>query len=284
MSYWAAQMLNGISFGMLLFLLASGLTLTLGVLRVTNLTHGSFYLLGAYIALDTIHLADSFVVATIISVLLVAVVGAVVFGLLQITGADPLRETLLTFGLVFIIADFALMYWGGDSLSLPKPKLLSGPVNIAGFQYPSYRLFIIGLGAAIAVALELMQRKTIIGATVRAVVDDLEMADGVGLNPKLIGFATFLLGAALAGISGALGGSIIGAYPGADLEVLLYALVVVIIGGMGNLTGSFVGAMAVGVMDVFGRAIVPELGASLIFLLMLGTLIVRPAGLFGSSS
>jgi branched-chain amino acid transport system permease protein len=284
MSYWAAQMLNGISFGMLLFLLASGLTLTLGVLRVTNLTHGSFYLLGAYIALDTIHLADSFVVATIISVLLVAVVGAVVFGLLQITGADPLRETLLTFGLVFIIADFALMYWGGDSMSLPKPKLLSGPVNIAGFQYPSYRLFIIGLGAAIAVALELMQRKTIIGATVRAVVDDLEMADGVGLNPKLIGFATFLLGAALAGISGALGGSIIGAYPGADLEVLLYALVVVIIGGMGNLTGSFVGAMAVGVMDVFGRAIVPELGASLIFLLMLGTLIVRPAGLFGSSS
>ena len=277
-------MLNGISFGMLLFLLASGLTLTLGVLRVTNLTHGSFYLLGAYIALDTIHLADSFVVATIISVLLVAVVGAVVFGLLQITGADPLRETLLTFGLVFIIADFALMYWGGDSMSLPKPKLLSGPVNIAGFQYPSYRLFIIGLGAAIAVALELMQRKTIIGATVRAVVDDLEMADGVGLNPKLIGFATFLLGAALAGISGALGGSIIGAYPGADLEVLLYALVVVIIGGMGNLTGSFVGAMAVGVMDVFGRAIVPELGASLIFLLMLGTLIVRPAGLFGSSS
>jgi branched-subunit amino acid ABC-type transport system permease component len=132
--------------------------------------------------------------------------------------------------------------------------------------------------------MELIQRKTMIGATVRAVVDDLEMADGVGLNPKLIGLATFLLGAGLAGISGALGGSIIGAYPGADLEVLLYALVVVIIGGMGNLTGSFVGAMAVGVMDVFGRAIVPELGASLIFLLMLGTLIVRPAGLFGSRS
>jgi branched-chain amino acid transport system permease protein len=284
MSYWAAQLLNGVSFGMLLFFLASGLTLTLGVQRVTNLTHGSFYLLGAYIALDTIRSTDSFVAATIVAAVLVGAVGALVFGLLQIVGTDPLRETLLTFGLVFIIADFALMYWGGDSMSLPKPQIFSGPVNIAGFQYPSYRLFIIGLGATIAVTMELIQRKTMMGATVRAVVDDLEMADGVGLNPKLIGLATFLLGAGLAGISGALGGSIIGAYPGADLEVLLYALVVVIIGGMGNLTGSFVGAMAVGVMDVFGRAIVPELGASLIFLLMLGTLIVRPAGLFGARS
>src|SRR6202035_3364384 len=114
MSYWAAQVLNGISFGMLLFFLASGLTLTLGVQRVTNLTHGSFYLLGAYIALDTIRSTDSFVAATI-----VVAVGALVFGLLQIVGTDPLRETLLTFGLVFIIADFALMYWGGDAMSLP---------------------------------------------------------------------------------------------------------------------------------------------------------------------
>jgi len=197
---------------------------------------------------------------------------------------DPLRETLLTFGLVFIIADFALIYWGGDPLSVPKPQFLVGPIDIAGFEYPRYRLFIIVLGAAIAVAMEFIQRKTLIGAKVRAVVDDIEMADGIGLNPKLIGLATFLVGAALAGLSGALGGAMIGAYPGADFDVLLYALVIVIIGGMGNLTGSLVGAMAVGLIDVFGRAIIPELGASVIFLLMVATLTVRPAGLFGSRS
>jgi branched-chain amino acid transport system permease protein len=282
MSYWTAQILNGISFGMLLFFLASGLTLTLGVLRVTNLTHGSFYLVGAYIALDTVRFTHSFVGGAVAAAVVVVVLGALVFGLLQFVANDPLRETLLTFGLVFIIADFALIYWGGDTLSVPKPRFLIGPIDIAGFEYPRYRLFIILLGAVIAVAMELIQRKTLIGAKVRAVVDDIEMADGIGLNPKLIGLATFLVGAALAGMSGALGGAMIGAHPGADMEVLLYALVVVIIGGMGNLTGSLVGAMAVGLIDVFGRAIVPEIGASVIFLLMVATLTVRPAGLFGS--
>jgi branched-chain amino acid transport system permease protein len=117
---------------------------------------------------------------------------------------------------------------------------------------------------------------------VRAVVDDAEMAGGVGLNAKLIGRITFLVGAGLAGLSGALGGAMIGAYPGADIEVLLYALVIVIIGGMGNLTGALIGALAVGLLDSFGRALLPELGASLMFLLMIVTLIVRPTGLFGS--
>jgi branched-chain amino acid transport system permease protein len=282
MSYWATQILNGLSFGMLLFLLASGLTLTLGVMRVTNLTHGSFYLIGAYVALTTVRNLDSFTMAAILAAVVVAAVGAIVFGLLQITGTDPLRETLLTFGLIFIIADLALMLWGGDPVAVTKPKILSGPLDIGGFYYPSYRFFIIGLGALIAVALELIQRKTLIGATVRAVVDDVEMAGGIGLNARLIALATFLVGAALAGLSGALGGAMIGAHPGADIEVLLYALVVVIIGGMGNLTGSLVGALAVGLIDAFGRAIVPELGASLMFLLMIGTLIVKPTGLFGS--
>jgi branched-chain amino acid transport system permease protein len=282
MSYWATQVLNGLSLGMLLFFLASGLTLTLGVMRVTNLTHGSFYLVGAYIALTIMRDFDSFTMAAILAAVVVVVLGAVVFGLLQVTGTDPLRETLLTFGLVFIIADIALLLWGGDPVTVAKPKILSGPLDIGGFYYPSYRIFIIALGVLIAIALEFIQRKTLIGATVRAVVDDVEMAGGIGLNARVIALATFLVGAALAGISGALGGAMIGAYPGADIEVLLYALVVVIIGGMGNLTGSLVGALAVGLIDAFGRAIVPELGASLMFLLMIGTLIIRPTGLFGS--
>jgi branched-chain amino acid transport system permease protein len=284
MSYWLTQTLNGLSFGMLLFFLASGLTLTLGVMRVTNLTHGSFYLVGAYIALDVMHSVNSFFAGALLAALVVAVIGALVFGLLQVIGADPLRETLLTFGLVFIIADLALMHWGGDPTSVTKPRFLSGPYDFGGYSYPSYRLFIIALGAVVAIAMELIQRKTLIGATVRAVVDDVEMAGGIGLNSKLIGLLTFLVGAALAGLSGALGGAMIGAYPGADIEVLLYALVVGIIGGMGSLTGSLVGALAVGLIDAFGRAIVPELGASLMFLLMVATLIVRPTGLFGTKA
>ncbi|MEA2345789.1 MAG: branched-chain amino acid transport system permease protein [Thermoanaerobaculia bacterium] len=284
MSYWITQLLNGLSFGMLLFFLASGLTLTLGVMRVTNLTHGSFYLIGAYVALTCVRTLDSFAMAAVIAAVVVAVVGAMVFGLLQITGTDPLRETLLTFGLIFIISDIALMLWGGDPVTVAKPKILSGPLDIGGFYYPRYRFFIIALGVVIAATMELVQRKTLIGARIRAVVDDVEMAGGIGLNARLIAFATFLVGAALAGLSGALGGAMIGAYPGADIEVLLYALVVVIIGGMGNLTGSLVGALAVGLIDAFGRAIVPELGASLMFFLMIGTLIIKPTGLFGSRS
>ena len=282
MSYWITQILNGVSFGMLLFFLASGLTLTLGVMRVTNLTHGSFYLVGAYIAFDIVRSTDSLVAGAVLAAVAVVMLGALVFGLLQVVGTDPLRETLLTFGLVIVIGDLALIYWGGDPLSVAKPGILRGPADIAGFQYPNYRLFIIALGAVVAIGLELIQRKTLVGAIVRAVVDDVEMAGGIGLNSRLIGLATFLVGAALAGLSGALGGAIIGAYPGADIDVLLYALVVVIIGGIGNLTGSLVGALIVGLIDVFGRAIVPELGASLMFLLMLATLIVRPTGLFGS--
>lgn len=282
MSYWVTQTLNGLSLGMLLFLLASGLTLTLGVMRVTNLTHGSFYLVGAYVALSTTRYMGSFALAAVVASIAVAALGGLVFGLLRLTKNDPLRETLLTFGLVFIFADLALMIWGGDPVTVSRPQILRGPLEIGGFSYPSYRYFIIAFGILIAVILEFIQRRTLVGARVRAVVDDVEMAGGIGLNAPMIALATFMIGAALAGLGGALGGAMIGAYPGADIEILLDALVVVIIGGMGNLTGSLVGAIAVGLIDAFGRAIVPELGASLMFLLMIGTLIFKPAGLFGS--
>lgn len=280
MTYWASQVLNGLSFGMLLFFLSAGLTLTLGVMRVVNLTHGSFYLLGAYIALDLVRNSDFFVGAVAAAVAM-AVLGALIFVLLQAVGTDPLRQTLLTFGLVFVIADLALLRWGGGPMTVSKPSFLVGPVDIGGFEYPSYRLFIIGLGILIALVLGFLQRYTIVGATVRAVVDDTEMASGVGLHSSLIAAATFLFGAALAGLSGAMGGAMIGAYPGADIQVLLFALVIVIIGGMGSLTGAFVGSLAVGLLDTFGRVLVPQLGASLMFLAMLLTLIVRPSGLFG---
>jgi branched-chain amino acid transport system permease protein len=280
-SYWASQILNGLSFGMLLFFLAAGLTLTLGVMRVVNLTHGSFYLLGAYVALDVVHTNNNFFVGAIVAAVAMAALGAIIFGLLHAVGTDPLRQTLLTFGLIFVVADLALVRWGGGPMSVTKPNFLTGPIDIGGFEYPSYRIFIIALGLVVALILGFIQRYTIAGAAVRAVVDDTEMANGVGLNSRAIAIATFLTGAALAGLSGAMGGAMIGAYPGADIQVLLFALVIVIIGGMGSLAGSFVGALAVGLLDTFGRVLVPQLGASLMFLLMLVTLSVRPTGFFG---
>jgi branched-chain amino acid transport system permease protein len=280
-SYWASQILNGLSFGMLLFLLAAGLTLTLGVMRVINLTHGSFYLLGAYVALDVVHRQSNLFVGAIAAAAAMVAFGALVFGLLRAVGADPLRQTLLTFGIVFVVADLALVRWGGSPMSVPKPSFLTGLVDIGGLTYPSYRLFIIGLGLVVALTLGFLQHYTIAGAAVRAVVDDTEMANGIGLHGPAIAIATFLTGAALAGLGGAMGGAMIGAYPGADIQVLLFALVIVIIGGMGSLGGSFVGALSVGLLDTLGRVLVPQIGASLMFLLMLLTLILRPHGLFG---
>jgi branched-chain amino acid transport system permease protein len=279
--YWASQILNGLSFGMLLFFLAAGLTLTLGVMRVINLTHGSMYLLGAYVALDVDVASNNFLVGAIAAAIAVAALGVLVFLLLQVVGADPLRQTLLTFGLVFVIADLVLVRWGGAPMSVDKPRFLTGPVDIAGFVYPSYRLFIIALGLVVAAVLGFLQRYTLVGAMVRAAADDGEMADGVGLNSPMIALGTFVAGSALAGLSGALGGAMIGAYPGADIQVLLFALVVVIVGGMGSLTGAFFGALAVGLLDTLGHVLAPQLGASLMFLLMLATLILRPSGLFG---
>jgi branched-chain amino acid transport system permease protein len=279
--YWASQILNGLSFGMLLFFLAAGLTLTLGVMRVINLTHGSMYLLGAYVALDVEVASNNFSVGAIAAAIAVAALGVLVFLLLRVVGTDPLRQTLLTFGLVFVIADLVLVRWGGAPMSVDKPRFLTGPVDIAGFVYPSYRLFIIALGLVVAAVLGFLQRYTLVGAMVRAAADDGEMADGVGLNSPMIALGTFVAGSALAGLSGALGGAMIGAYPGADIQVLLFALVVVIVGGMGSLTGAFFSALAVGLLDTLGHVLAPQLGASLMFLLMLATLILRPSGLFG---
>jgi len=266
---------------MLLFFLAAGLTLTLGVMRVVNLTHGSFYLLGAYAALEVIGQGSSLLVASLGAAAAMAALGAVVFGLLRLVGGDPLRQTLLTLGLVLIVDDLALARWGGSPMSVPKPSFLSGLVEIGGFAYPSYRLFIIGLGLLLAMTLGLLQRYTIFGAAVRAVADDIEMAGGIGLHAPAIAMTTFVIGAALAGVSGAVGGAVIGVYPGADIQVLLLALIIVIVGGMGSLAGSFVGALSVGVVDTLGRVLLPQMGASFMFLLMLLTLILRPQGLFG---
>jgi len=282
MDFWIVQGLNGISFGMLLFLLAAGLSLVFGLMRIVNLTHGSFYLLGAYIGFTVIGRTGSFLMAVVVVPLAIAGLGLIMhrFLLRRFQGAE-LSQVLLTFGALFIFADVSLWYWGGYSHVLPKPALLAGSLTIGTIVFPVYRIFVIVTGVVIAVVFWLVLERTPLGSMVRAGVDDEEMVRGLGINTPRLFTAVFALGAFFAALSGIIGGPIVGAYPGADFEVLLLALVVVIIGGLGSIGGAFVGSLVVGLIDTFGRALVPELAMFTIFAPMAIILALRPRGLFG---
>jgi len=282
MTQLAFHTLNGIAFGMLLFLLAAGLSLIYGLMKILNLTHGSYYLLAGYIGLTVIQRTESFLLAVIAATLAVALIGAVMERFfLRRFHLDELAQTLLTFGFLFMFADLALWIWGGHPQTLPKPPLLDGSMQIGEFTYPSYRLFIIVVGLAVGAALWWFQERTRVGAMLRAGVDDQEIARALGINVSLLFTLTFALGAFLAALGGVLGGPLIGMFPGADFEVLLLAFVVVIVGGLGSLKGALVGGLLVGLLDNFGKAFFPELALFTIFVPMAAILAVRPTGLFG---
>lgn len=282
MMIWVLHTLNGVSFGMLLFLLAAGLSLIYGLMKILNLTHGSFYLLGAYIGLAVLQYTGSFVLAVIVSTAAVALIGVVLERFfLRRFHLEELPQTLLTFGFLFIFADLALVIWGGNPVTLPKPALFQTSIHLGIYLYPTYRLFLIVAGAVVAAALWWFQEGTRIGAMLRAGVDDEEIARGLGINVSLLFTLVFALGAFLAALGGVLGGPIIGAYPGADFEVMLLAFVVVIIGGLGSLKGALFGGLLVGLLDNFGKAFFPEFALFTVFVPMAVILVVRPTGIFG---
>jgi len=282
MNFWILQILNGISFGMLLFLLASGLSLIFGLLKILNLTHGSFYLFGGYIGLTIFSKTGSFVLAVISASLIVALIGVVIERvLLRPLHLRELPQVLLTFGLLLIFADLAMLAWGGNPQTVPRPDFLRSSIQIGPLVYPSYRLFIIGFGLVIAALLWWFQDGTKLGAMVRAGVDNEEIARALGINVSLLFSIVFGIGAFLAAMGGILGGPIVGVYPGADFEVLLLGFVVVIIGGLGSLRGALFGGLLVGLLDNFGKVFFPELALFTIFAPMVLVLALRPAGLFG---
>jgi branched-chain amino acid transport system permease protein len=282
MTFWIVQALNGVSFGMLLFLLAAGLSLIFGLMKILNLTHGSFYLLGGYLGLAVIHKTGSFVLAVVAATFAIAVIGVVIERLLlRRLHLQELPQALVTFGLLFIFSDLMTVIWGGNPQTMPKPALFAGSVQLGGFYYPSYRLFIIGFGLLVAALLWWLQEGTRVGAMVRASVDDEEVARALGINVSLLFTLVFALGALLAALGGVMGGPIVGVYPGADFEVLLLGFVVVIIGGLGSLKGALVGGLIVGLLDNFGKVLFPELALFTIFAPMALILAVRPTGLFG---
>jgi branched-chain amino acid transport system permease protein len=280
--FWITQTFNGVSYGALLFLLASGLSLIFGVMRVVNLAHGSYFMLGGYVGLSVMWRTGSFVLAMLCGALAIAVIGIAMERIfLRTLAGQTLGQVLMTIGFALIFQDLALLIWGGDPYTIPTPPLLSGSVRAGAFAFPTYRVFIIVVALAVAVVLWLILDRTRVGAVIRAAVDDGEMAQGVGINVPVVSMGVFALGAFLAALGGVIGGAFLGVYPGADFEVLPYAFVVVIVGGLGSLPGAMVGSILVGLLDNFGKAIFPELSYFTLFAPMALILALRPTGLFG---
>jgi branched-chain amino acid transport system permease protein len=282
MEFWVTQMFNGISYGALLFLLAGGLSLIFGMMRIVNMTHGSYYLLGGYVALTVIWQKGHFALAILAGGLAIALIGVCEWNaFLKRLGGQELGQVLTTMGFALIFQDLALIIWGGDPYTIPTPGAVSGTYQIGDLYFPVYRLFIIGVASVVAVILWLVVERTRVGAMMRATVDDAEMARGVGINVFLISMIVFSLGAFLAAVAGVVAGGFVGVYPGADFEILPYAFVVVIVGGMGSLKGALIGSLLVGLLDNFGKALFPELSYFTLFAPMAAILAVRPTGLFG---
>jgi len=280
--FWIIQVFNGISYGALLFLLAGGLSLIFGVMRIVNLAHGSYFLLGGYVALTVIWTTGSWVLAIPVAALTIAVVGLLMERVfLRPLGFDPLRQVLLTVGFAFLFQQGALDIWGGDNLIITPPAVLEESAVIGGIYFPLYRVFMIGVAVAIGGTIWLTMEKTRMGAMVRAAVDDSEMARGVGVDTSRVSMFIFALGAFLAALGGVIGGAFLGVYPGLDFEILPIAFAVVIIGGMGSLGGAAIGSLLVGLADNFGKALFPEVSYFTLYAPMVLILALKPTGLFG---
>jgi branched-chain amino acid transport system permease protein len=281
-NFWIIQTFNGISYGALLFLVGSGLSLIFGVMRIVNLSHGSYFMLGGYVALTVIWTTDSWLLAIPVAAFTIALLGLGMERIfLRQLGFDPLRQVLLTVGFAFLFQQAALDLWTGNNFDINPPAALSQSIPIGGIYFPLYRVFMIATAAAIGLVLWLVMEKTRIGAQVRATVDDAQMARGVGIDTSRISMMIFSLGAMLAALGGVIGGAFLGIYPGLDFEMLPLAFAVVIIGGMGSLGGAAIGALLVGLADNFGKALFPEISYFTLYAPMALILAIKPTGLFG---
>ena len=283
MAVYVICLLNGISFGCILFLLASGLSLTLGLMGMLNLAHGALYMIGAYVGWTVaVHWGSGFLLAAISAGIACGIIGLIMErGFLRHLNKMPNEQVLLTIGFVYIITNLCLWIWGSIAKPPYSAKFLSGAFTIVGWPYPYTRVAIILLGLLVAFALWWLQAKTRIGAIIRAGMDDGELTKGLGINLELAAAVLFFVGAFLAGFAGVIGAQLIGANLGLGLDILLLALIVVVIGGMGSVTGSFIGAMTIGLVDAFGKILFPELAMFTLYFLMVIVLIVKPTGLLG---
>ncbi|NLE74054.1 MAG: branched-chain amino acid ABC transporter permease [Actinobacteria bacterium] len=278
----ATQTLNGLAIGVMLFFIASGLSVVFGLMRVMNMAHGAMYLLGGFVAVTVQTSTKNFLLAAVAGLVAAAVLGWVVQALfLRTLMHSEFRQVMLTLGVAFVVSDAILWVFGGMPRSIRPPSFLSTSMTIGSFVYPTYRVGLIILGLLAAVAIYLMWTKSSWGAVLRACVDDQTVAATQGINVGRVFSVVFVIAAMLAGLASVLAGPVLGVYIGLDFEMLLLAIVVVIIGGMGSLEGAFVGALLVGLIDSFSKAYVPDLSYFTVFAPVILVLLLRPQGLFG---
>jgi len=295
------QALNGLQYGVLLFLLAAGLTLVLGVMNFVNLTHGALYMVGAYLAATALTHSNSFLLAAVAAVFGTLVIGVVMewAALRNFYRRGHLDQVLATFGLILFFNEAVRMIWGPAPVYMRTPEWLSGTVNLFGFDYPSYRFLVIGVGLGTAVGMYLLIHHTRIGMLIRAGATNAQMVSILGVNIRMLNTLLFGLGAAMAGLSGLMAAPLFAVQPGMGDNVLIAVIVVIVIGGIGSVRGAFYGALLVGVVDTVGRVYLPlllrqvaertiadaagpALASMLIYVFMAIVLAVRPQGLFSA--
>lgn len=277
------QLLNSVQYGLLLFMLAAGLTLIFGIMGVVNLAHGSFYMLGAYLAWSLSARLGSLTLAILGGALLSVLFGLALERLLfrHFYQRDHLDQVLLTFGLIYIFEELRSILWGDDVHGVPIPELLGASVPLTeNLAYPVYRLFMSGVCIALAIGLYLLISRTRLGMKIRAGAFNREMAEALGINIKLIHAVVFALGVGLAAVAGMIAAPIASVYPNMGSQVLIMCFVVVVIGGIGSVRGALIAALLVGLVDTFGKVLLPSLAGMLVYMLMAAVLLWKPEGLF----
>ncbi|MAG98147.1 MAG: branched-chain amino acid ABC transporter permease [Alphaproteobacteria bacterium] len=286
-TFFFLTFMNSISLGMNMFIIAAGLSLILGVLRVINFAHGAFFMFGAYVCYSTVTYLDEALGAFWLGVVAAGIVLAAMAVVVErgflhyLYEREHLTQLLFTFAVVLIVGDLAKMIWGTDQYNVPYPHGLDGAVNFGFTIYPAYPLVLIGIGLTVAVGMWLALSRTRWGRIIRAATQDREMLAALGMNVPMVYTGVFVIGSALAGIGGALAAPRVAVSPGMDATIIIECFIIVIIGGLGSLWGSFLGALAYGFVNNFGLAIVPEWELVLAYVMMLGILLWRPWGLFG---
>jgi branched-chain amino acid transport system permease protein len=278
------QIFNGIQYGFLIFLAASGLTLVFGILGVINLAHGSFYMLGAYLALTLTELTGDVFLATALGIPIAVAFGALIEWAFvrHLYKRDHLQQVLLTFALILIFNEVQRIGWGSHPHSVPAPSWLAGAVKITGhLTYPVYRLVLTAICAVLAGGLFFVIQKTRVGRLIRAGESNREMTELLGFDATRLYRLVFAAGTALAALAGMLASPVESVYPGIGERVLIISFVVVVIGGIGSIRGAFLGALAIGIADALGKVFLPQLAGVVVYALMAAVLVVRPGGLFG---
>ena len=280
---FSIQLLNGVQYGLLLFMLAAGLTLIFGIMGVVNLAHGSFYMLGAYLAWSLSSLTGSFTLAVVGGALLSVVFGLALERVLfrRFYDRDHLDQVLLTFGLIYVFEELRSILWGDDVHGVQVPDLLSAAIPLTDtLSYPVYRLFISGVCVALAAGLYLLISKTRLGMKIRAGAFNRDMAEALGVNTTLVHAIVFAIGVALATVAGIVAAPVSSVYPNMGAQVLIMCFVVVVIGGFGLVCGVLIAALLVGLVDTFGKVLLPQLAGMLAYMLMAAVLLWKPEGLF----